>query len=133
MKMITSVLVILFGTIVLFGCSIKDERNQLFICKGEWVEFKVPVPVTIDLYIGDKSTEISGRKYKICEDKKTLLEFSTECNPTVKNRDVYSFSWGELKLIGYKLDWIDLEKKMRKPYERTTEVYQCSPVENRNK
>jgi hypothetical protein len=114
------------------GCTQKPERNLLFKCVGidqdhselgDGKEFKE----ARNLYIGENYAEINGKKYQICSDNKTIINFATECNKDKNTIEFYDFFMANHHLAGKDFTHSSGLAKTWFSY-----YGDCEPVENKN-
>ena len=80
-----------------------------------------------NLYIGENYAEINGAEYKICEDRKTIVNFSNDCNKSNKSREFYYFFMANHHLSGKNFRYSDDQTSIWFSFEGD-----CEPVENKN-
>lgn len=126
----------LFFTILLaltlMSCSQKEERSLLFKCVGQYQMHsdsgdEKPVMIALNLFIGKSYAEVNGKKYSICEDNKTLLNFATDCNKDNKLRESYNFFMANHHLSGK-----DFKNSGGYSNAYFSGEYECEPVLNKN-
>jgi len=103
----------------------KNKRDVFLMCEGRlsYINLNSTKPLLIDasssFYVGKNFVEQDGKKYLICEDTKTKIEFADECN---EKKKIY----GSVDLI-QKSVYVDKSSEFIAP---NTQHYKCEVVKN---
>lgn len=71
-----------FLILVLNASITRATEKEIFLrCEGKYVTSAFPDPIEIEssFFIGRKLVEQEGRKFSICRETKTIIEFSDSC------------------------------------------------------
>jgi len=126
MKIILQTVIAFFILNVLIGCGEKENKRDVFLmCEGQlsYINRNALKSILIDasssFYVGKNFVEQDGKKYLICEDTKTKIEFADEC---IQNKKIY----GSIDLI-QKTIYVD---KSLEFISANTQNYKCEIVKN---
>jgi len=137
MKYLTLLILVFLNS----GCSEYKDRKLLFSCSGYRYfymtedsfkprESNLKESSTTSLFVGDKTTEVFGSKWEICENGYTFIKFGNcEKNDLV---NFYTFDLVSHKMFMYDYYSEDFRKKKDFPLfkESLRGEYQCVVVEN---
>ena len=126
MKLILQTVIAFFILSVFIGCGEKENKRDVFLmCEGQlsYINRNALKSILIDasssFYVGKNFVEQDGKKYLICEDTKTKIEFADEC---IQNKKIY----GSIDLI-QKTIYVD---KSLEFISANTQNYKCEIVKN---
>ena len=133
--------ILLIVVLLNIGCSEYKDRKLLFSCSGYRYlhmtedsfkprESELKGPSNTSLFVGDKTTEVFGSKWEICENGHTLIKFGNCGKNDLVN--FYTFDLVSHKMFMYDYYSEDYRKKKNFPMydESLRGEYQCELIDN---
>ena len=90
------------------------------------------VPMKISLYVGDKTAEMSGVKYEICENAKTSIVFGNCELKDLLNYHSFDLATHKMYSYDYYSESFRLKKKFPLSGESIRGEYNCELINNHN-